>query len=119
MKQEEFANKWLFLRPADAVDNDQCRQEMEEDLQRVIDFHLSLQEEISTDKGEPYPPNDQTITCRALRKKGTDLWYRDSKRAKPTEGLSKVYPVNYNHAFAPYDAELVEIECRVTKIIEP
>lgn len=57
----------------------------------------------------------KVIKAKAMRKKGTNLWYRDSKRAKPTEFISKVYPLNYNHAFAPYDSELVDIEIRVVE----
>ena len=93
----------------------------------MADFALKVLEEYDTPPvrenrtTEPVQNFDklpEPFTVRALRKRGTNLWYRDSKRAKPTEGLSKVYPVDYNHAFVPYDAELVEIECRVIKTIE-
>lgn len=104
---------------------------MEDFMKEPLDASVKMRQ---TDTSEPNPPNDQTFTVRALRKKGTDKWYAitytaldDGSYPFITRRLPDLWHPDFlkdgigfvAESNLPKDAELVELECRVTKIIEP
>lgn len=99
-------------------------------LLKAMDIYAAQEVEraIAEHEARQMKPQHETFRCRALRKRGTDDWYswfidanskpRYSTDVVPDLWSMQIDPEIIMDGSQPEDAQLVELECRVVKVVE-